>query len=41
MKKYCVDLGFVFDGDVDRLVVVDNLGNIVYGDKFLGVLGVY
>lgn len=41
VKKYCADLGFAFDGDADRLVVVDNLGNIVHGDKLLGVLGVY
>ncbi|GAA6961956.1 phosphoglucosamine mutase [Helicobacter pylori] len=41
VKKYRADLGFAFDGDADRLVVVDNLGNIVHGDKLLGVLGVY
>ncbi len=41
VKKYRADLGFAFDGDADRLVVVDNLGNIVHGAKLLGVLGVY
>ncbi len=29
VKKYRADLGFAFDGDADRLVVVENLGNIV------------
>ncbi|WP_104748761.1 phosphoglucosamine mutase [Helicobacter cetorum] len=41
VKKYRADLGFALDGDADRLVVVDNLGNIVHGDKLIGVLGAY
>ncbi|AFI03778.1 phosphoglucosamine mutase [Helicobacter cetorum] len=41
VRKYRADLGFALDGDADRLVVVDNLGNIVHGDKLIGVLGAY
>lgn len=32
------DIGFALDGDADRLVVVDNKGNIINGDKILGAL---
>jgi len=32
------DLGFAVDGDADRLVAVDGAGNIVDGDRILGVL---
>jgi phosphomannomutase/phosphoglucomutase len=32
------DLGFAFDGDADRLGVVDNLGNIIWPDRQLMVL---
>ncbi|PAF44355.1 phosphoglucosamine mutase [Helicobacter sp. 11S02629-2] len=35
------DIGFGLDGDADRLVVVDDLGNIVHGDKLIGALGAY
>ena len=35
------DIGFALDGDADRLVVVDNKGNIINGDKILGVLALY
>jgi phosphoglucosamine mutase len=35
------DLGFAFDGDADRIVVVDEKGNIVDGDKLLGSLAKY
>lgn len=29
------DLGFAFDGDGDRLTVIDKEGNIIYGEKLL------
>jgi phosphoglucosamine mutase len=32
------DLGFALDGDADRLVAVDGAGNVVDGDRILGVL---
>jgi len=39
--KYRADLGVALDGDADRLVVVDEEGEIVDGDQLLGSLGVY
>ncbi|MGX3011517.1 phosphoglucosamine mutase [Helicobacter sp. 23-1044] len=35
------DVGFALDGDADRLIVVDNKGQIVSGDKVLGALSLY
>lgn len=39
--KYRADIGFAFDGDADRLVVVDNKGTIVHGDKLIGALALH
>ncbi|WP_321777158.1 phosphoglucosamine mutase [Sulfurimonas sp.] len=39
--KYRADLGIALDGDADRLVVIDENGEIVDGDQLLGALGVY
>jgi len=39
--KYRADLGVALDGDADRLVVVDEKGNVVDGDQLLGALGSY
>ncbi len=39
--KYRADLGIALDGDADRLVVVDERGEVVDGDQLLGALGVY
>ncbi|MFA7069216.1 MAG: phosphoglucosamine mutase [Sulfurimonas sp.] len=41
VKKYRADLGIALDGDADRVVIVDEQGEIVDGDHLLGVLGVY
>lgn len=33
VKGYKLDLGIAYDGDVDRIGVIDENGNVVYGDK--------
>ena len=38
-KKKC-DFGFAFDGDGDRLGVVDNEGKIIYADKIVAFLAI-
>jgi len=35
------DMGFAFDGDGDRLIAVDNLGNEITGDQILAVCAKY
>jgi phosphoglucosamine mutase len=39
--KYRADLGIALDGDADRLVIVDENGEVVDGDQLLGALGSY
>ena len=39
--KYRADLGIALDGDADRLVVVDEKGDVIDGDHLLGALGAY
>lgn len=35
------DLGLAFDGDADRMLAVDELGNIVDGDQLMAICGCY
>ena len=41
VKKVRADIGLALDGDADRLVVIDERGEIVDGDKLLGALCTY
>ncbi|WP_104718275.1 phosphoglucosamine mutase [Helicobacter trogontum] len=41
VKRLRADIGFGLDGDADRLIVVDNEGNLVDGDKLIGALALY
>ncbi|WP_297813352.1 phosphoglucosamine mutase [uncultured Helicobacter sp.] len=38
VRKVRADIGFALDGDADRLVVVDEKGGVVHGDKLIGIL---
>ncbi|RAX54206.1 phosphoglucosamine mutase [Helicobacter sp. 16-1353] len=39
--EFRADVGFALDGDADRLVVVDDKGEVVNGDKILGALALF
>ena len=41
VREYRADIGFAFDGDADRVVVVDERGEIIDGDKLIGALALY
>ncbi len=41
VKKYRADLGIALDGDADRVVIVDEKGEVVDGDQLIGALGMY
>ena len=41
VRRLRADLGFAFDGDADRLVVVDENGNPIHGDKLLGKIATF
>ena len=39
--RYKADMGFAFDGDADRLIAVDEKGNIINGDVIICALSKY
>jgi len=41
VREYRADIGIALDGDADRIVLVDELGNIINGDKLMGALANY
>jgi len=41
MRTYRADLGLAFDGDADRVILVDERGRIVDGDHMLAILANY
>ncbi len=41
VREYRADIGLALDGDADRLVVVDEKGEVVDGDKLIGSLCKY
>lgn len=41
VRENQLDVGFAYDGDADRCIAVDHLGNVVDGDKILYVCGKY
>jgi phosphoglucosamine mutase len=38
VKEFKADLGICLDGDADRLIVVDEKGEVVNGDKMIGII---
>ena len=41
-KRYNgLDVGFAYDGDADRCLCVDELGNVITGDHILYIYGKY
>lgn len=41
VARYRADMGFAFDGDADRLIAVDEKGNVVDGDMIICALAKY
>ena len=41
IREYRADIGIALDGDADRLVVVDENGDVIDGDKLIGALAVF
>ncbi len=40
VKEHGADIGIALDGDADRLIVVDELGNMVDGDQLMAALAI-
>jgi len=41
VKKHNADVGIALDGDADRVIMVDEKGNIVDGDKILAIAAIH
>ena len=41
VKEYRADIGIALDGDADRLVIVDEKGETIDGDKLIGALALF
>jgi len=41
VRDYRADIGIALDGDADRIVVVDENGDVIDGDKLMGALASY
>jgi phosphoglucosamine mutase len=41
VREYRADIGIALDGDADRVVVIDEEGEVVDGDKLMAVLATY
>jgi phosphoglucosamine mutase len=41
VKENKLDVGFAYDGDADRCLAVDDMGNVIDGDLILYLCGVY
>lgn len=41
VRQHAADFGLAFDGDADRVVLVDQAGHVVDGDHILGILAHY
>jgi len=41
IQKYDANFGVVFDGDADRVIFVDEAGNLVDGDHMLAIMAAY
>lgn len=39
VKKFRADLGVCLDGDGDRLTIIDRSGEVIHGDKLIGICG--
>ena len=41
VKEYRADLGIALDGDGDRLMMVDHMGEVIDGDEVLGIIAAH
>jgi phosphomannomutase len=39
VREHCADVGIAFDGDADRIGIVDDAGHVLFGDQILVILG--